>query len=343
MPKSSLIKNALNKYKVAPFSSWILCLVTGILIAAILAIDYVVPVLSFLTIPLLVLPIFFTATLHHIVLKNTSCRITVKSSFRGFGLYFRPGYQGCFGFFSALIKSIIVFFIVEMIISSIASYSFMAFSSQFTSQIDALYELLNDSSFSYEQFESILHAENNLLFNFLVICVVPSYFSALTFFFYNISRRSILIYYHSFVKEMNMQFAKIVYFATIGGRRMKMLGDYMLLNWPIYVLMLSGFLGGSVLGYFWKNDLFYIFVTGLIGGTLLSTFFLPFYFANQEAFYEKYHELFMANTTKVSEMMLKNIQNDIELSTLEKERLEQSLPKAPEENKEDDKKDPEGP
>ena len=344
MARSSLIRDAYKKYKAAPFSSWILGIVTGILIAAILALDFLVPALSFLTIPLLCLPFIFAATLQHIVLNKPNAQITLKSSFKAIGLYFNPnGYMGCFAFFGALLKSVIAFLISEMSISFVASYIYLAFHPDFASSVDSLYALLGDNSFTIEQFETLIHSNNDLLFNYMVICFIPSYFIAFTIFAYNISRRSIVIYYRSYANKLNISFAKIVYFSVLRGKRLEMFGNYMLLNWPMYVLMIAGFTGGSIIGYIWQGDLFFMMAAGLVLGALLSTFFLPFYFGNQEAFYEYYHDEFAEKTEEITKMMLSNIERDIELSTKEKERLEEHIHEPLDDDKESDKKDPEGP
>ena len=109
-PRSKLIKDANDAYKVSPLSSWILGITSGVVIAAIIAIDFVAPFLSLLTFPLLALPIVFSATIQHLLFRR-GAQLTVRNSLKGFGLYFTPLFRSSFRFFSSLIKSIIVFFI----------------------------------------------------------------------------------------------------------------------------------------------------------------------------------------------------------------------------------------
>ena len=54
-------------------------------------------------------------------------------------------------------------------------------------------------------------------------------------------------------------------------------------------------------------------------------FVFPFYFANQEALYEKYKVYFDTGLKNVTNYMLQNIQRNIDLSNEEKERLEQTF------------------
>ena len=101
--ESKLTKQAYDNYKVARLSSWILGLATAILIAAILALDLVVPALCLLTFPLVILPIVFSGILQHIYLRQNG-QLTIRGSLVSFGLYFTPIFRGTFRFLFSLLK-----------------------------------------------------------------------------------------------------------------------------------------------------------------------------------------------------------------------------------------------
>lgn len=346
MQRSKLKQQALDYYRHSPVSCWILGTTTGFLVAAILAIDLLVPFLSFLTIPLLVVPVVFCATIQHVMLK-TDAQITMTSSFRTFALYFKRDFFGTFSVIFNFVKSLLLFLIVETVVSSVASFLIYMFNPQFESSVNSLYQLLYSYEFTYEDIVNQLNANNYLLLQYIVISFVPACGIALIFFIYNLSRYSMMIYYKMQLKRTDSRFAKLVYQFSLRGRRMEMARNYLSLQWPLYVLVGLGFAGGAVFGYFFYHDLMKILPFALVGSAVLAAFFLPFYFSNQQAFYDMYASLYNQVTKSVTTSIIGNLQSDIELSKQEKERLEETLsdmdgPLNDEHEGEDNKKDPGG-
>ena len=346
MQRSKLKQQASLYYRHSPGSCWILGLTSGVLIAAIIALDLLVPFFSFITIPFLVIPIIFSATIQHAFLK-TDATITMGSSVRTFGLYYKRDFFGTYSIFFNFFKSAITFFIIEMAVSSVLSYILMLTNSQFEASMEAFYNMLSSYEFSYTDIMNALNANNGLLFNYLSICVLPAYFISFLFFIYNLSRYSVMVYYKMHLKRTDSRFAKLVYQFALRGRRTEMLRAYLSLNWPLYLLLLLGFGGGIFLGYYFYQDLMKMFAFGMVGGATLGMFFLPFYFSNMQAFYDMYAPLYKEVTKAVTTSIIGNLQSDIEFSEQEKERLEETLsdadgPLNDEDEGEDNKKDPEG-
>ncbi len=346
MQRSKLKQQASLYYRHSPVSCWILGVTSGVLIAAIIALDLLLPFFSFITIPFLIIPIIFSATIQHAFLK-TNATITMGSSIRTFALYYKREFFGSYSIIFNFIKSVIVFFILEMTVSSVASYILLLTNSQFQASLESLNNLLTSYEFTYADIMNALSANNYLLFNYLTISIVPAFFLAVLFFIYNLSRYSVIVYYKMHLKRTDSRFAKLVYQFALRGRRMEMLGAYLSLNWPLYFLLLLGFGGGAFLGYYFYQDLMKIFAFGMVGGAALGTFFLPFYFSNMQAFYDMYAPLYKDVTKAVTSSLIGNLQSDIEFSEQEKERLEETLadPDGPlndEDDGEDNKKDPGG-
>lgn len=322
--ESKLTRHAFNNYRVAPLSSWLLGLATAILIAAILAIDLVAPSICILTFPLLVVPIVFSGILQHIFLRQQG-QLTIRGSLVSFGLYFTPVFRGSLRYFMSLIKSVLLFLIVEMTISFVLSTVYQVTSPEFVEMINELYETIYSDTFSLESVNEILMANNAMLFNYLAIVIMPSYFLAVLFLVYNLSRNSITCYFLADNKKGSPQLARFVYADVLRHKRFPMLRDYLILNWSLYVLLAIGFAGGAVLGYLWKQDLITMIVAGNVLGALLTMFFMPFYFGNQEALYERYKVYFDNGVKNVTNYMLQNIQRNIDLSNEEKQRLQETL------------------
>lgn len=346
MSKSKLKQQASSYYRHSPISCWILGITTGVLIAAILALDLLMPFLSILTFPLLVLPIIFSATIQHVMLKGEG-QITVSSSFRTFALYFRRDFFGSYSYMFNLLKSVILFFVIEMSVSFVASTVFMMIEPTFQTNVDSFYQLIYSYEFTEADLISALEANGYQLFNYLSIVLYPSFFIAVIFLIYNLSRYSAIIYYKMTTRRTDSRFARLVYQMSLRGNRLLLVREYLSLNWPLFVLLVLGFGGGVFFGYYFYHDLFKMFAFGYIGGALLATFFLPFYFSNQQALFDSNIKLYTDATKFVTSSLIGNLQTDIDLSQEEKERLEKTLsdvdgPLNDEENNDDNKKDPEG-
>lgn len=345
MSKSKLKQQASEYYRHSPVSCWILGLTSGVLVAAIIALDLLVPCISFLTIPFLIVPILFSAQVQHVMLK-TEATITVTSSLRTFGLYYKRDFFGTFSIIFNFFKSLVVFLVLETTISMAASTIFVILNPQFEASINSLYQLLYSYEFTYEDIINQLNANNYLILKFLSICIIPSVFIALIFFVYNLSRYSLMVYYKMHLRRTDSRFAKLVYQFAMRGRRIEMLRNYLSLQWPLYLLLVIGFAGGSVFGYFFYYDILKMIGFGLVGGALLSAFFLPFFFSNMQALYDMYAGLYDAVTKEVTTSLIGRLQSDIDLSEQEKERLEETLSDVDgplnDEGDDDNKKDPEG-
>ena len=345
MSKSKLKQQASEYYRHSPVSCWILGLTSGVLVAAIIALDLLVPCISFLTIPFLIVPILFSAQVQHVMLK-TEATITVTSSLRTFGLYYKRDFFGTFSIIFNFFKSLVVFLVLETTISMAASTIFVILNPQFEASINSLYQLLYSYEFTYEDIINQLNANYYLILKFLSICIIPSVFIALIFFIYNLSRYSLMVYYKMHLRRTDSRFAKLVYQFAMRGRRIEMLRNYLSLQWPLYLLLVIGFAGGSVFGYFFYYDILKMIGFGLVGGALLGAFFLPFYFSNMQALYDMYAGLYDAVTKEVTTSLIGRLQSDIDLSEQEKERLEETLSDVDgplnDEGDDDNKKDPEG-
>lgn len=324
MARSSLKQHALEYYKHAPVASWILGLTTGIIIAAFVALDLLLPALSFFIFPFVIIPILFSTTLQFISIK-TNQQVTMITSLRGFGLYYRPNFFGSFSYLGALAKAIFTFLITEIVVSSIASFAFMSFIPTFNDSVLSFYELLQSEETNIEAINSVFTAEGGILFIYFCVVFFPSIGLAIVYFVYNISRSSIMIYYRLHVRGGNSRLIRYIYSDARRRNMGRMIRDYLSLNWPLYLLIVLGFGGGAVGGYFWKGDIITMFVGSTIGAAFLASFFFPFYFNNQQAFYDYYVKEFRISTEKVSRILLSNIEANISFSQEEKERLEKAL------------------
>lgn len=344
MSRSSLRQYARDNYHNAPAGSWILGLTTGILICAVIALDLLVPGLVIFAFPFVIVPLVFSGTIQHVMFKANK-PVTVGSSFRSFGLYYRSDLRGSFGFVVNLLKSLLVFLALEMTISFIASSIFQYLSKDFVEAMNTFLNMIEEESLTLEDLYNVLYINDGILMKYFMIVLFPSLYAAFIFMIYNMSRFSVMIYFRMNLKRGNDRFVKYVYKETVRRQRMKMFKDYMALNFPLYILLILGLGGGTVLGYFWQGDIITMLICGFLGGALLSSFFLPFYFGNQEALFDEYANEFHKSVNIITKQLMSTIQTNIDLSIEEKENLEKRMEelKHPLEDDEDDnKKDPGG-
>ena len=224
--ESKLIYSAIQNHKKTLLSSWLLGVTTAILIAAIVAIDLVVPFLAVLTLPLVILPIVFSSMLQHAFAEKEGS-LTIRGSLVSFGLYFTPLFRGIFRYFLSMVKSLLVFLVVEMTISFVVSTIYQTTSTAFMDSINQLYESIYSENFSLEMMNELLLANDMMLFKYFAIIIIPSYFLAMLFLIYNFSRNSIVTYYLLDNKKASPQLGRFVYAKMFNDLIIDFLDDFL--------------------------------------------------------------------------------------------------------------------
>ena len=67
---SELRKSASSIYRKTRLESWLIAIFSGTLISILLALNYFIPSIWLLTVPFLVLPVFFSAIVSHLRLRH---------------------------------------------------------------------------------------------------------------------------------------------------------------------------------------------------------------------------------------------------------------------------------
>ena len=226
MARSKLKQLALEKYKKAPLASWILGLTTGLLIAAFLALDFILPSIGIFLVPLMILPILFSATIQHGMLHSDR-PLTVKDAFKGFAYYFKGNNSGSFGFFKSLLFAVIAFFSIEMLVSAITSTILQYTNPGFVDSLNTFYTMLQDPEFTIDDFNYILSMNNYVLLNYFCIVMFPSLYIAILFFIYGITRQSLSIYFRFRAVNMNNRILNMIYRDAVRRNRKKMMSAYL--------------------------------------------------------------------------------------------------------------------
>lgn len=273
-------KNALDIYKSHPVNSWIISIICGLFLAALSLIGMLSELLVIILLPLLVLPFFFACAVSHLSLREKD-ELTFRNLFGFYRLFFRPPFNSSF----SAIKSFFKALLCELVLSFIATWiCFAAFSSSsetFTVTINQLAESLSDMSITAESFQAALEANNNELGNFLSLTNgINAMLFGLAFIFF-IAQEEITIYLR--LKTRNIPLANQIARASIRANSKNYHKAFFALNWPLFLIITLGMVGGCFLSIYAFHNYDYCGVIGLAMGIGVTVLFLPFYFANMEA------------------------------------------------------------
>ena len=87
-----------------------------------------------------------------------------------------------------------------------------------------------------------------------------------------------------------------------------------------------------------EQDILFVLTFGIVSGVVLVSFYLPFYFPNQEAIFDVFGEEFHKGAINVTNRLIDSLQEDIEISKEQKEELQKEMTDLTHEDDEDNKK-----
>lgn len=331
-------------YKNTALESWVVGLLTGLLITGLLCLDFVVPGINIIIFPFISLPILFAAYYSHLGV-HLNQRLTFSSTMRYMFAYYRPPFNSSFGVLTSILKSLLVFLGTELVFSFFGVQLTYLINPGIEASIESFQNYLLESQFlmSYDDIMNLLIMNNNALLIYVYIVTLPAYILAIGFFIYNISRNSIGIYLRLNMAENDARYIKMVMATTNRVLPRKMFKSWMALNWPMIILYFVGAIGGAIgMVFLTKNPL--IIMSGAIaGGVLLLAFYMPFYLPNMEAIYDTFSNAYRAGANKVNEMLKQTAIENAKRVQEEKEYFEKILHEMEEHVKEVEKekeKDP---
>ena len=322
---STIRQSAIEIYKKTTLESWIIGLLSGFLVSGLIGLGFLSFLLTLVAVPLVCLPIIFAAHLSHYGVRFGK-EITFSSALRQFALYFRRPFSSSFSFFPSFLKALITFFIAQTIFAAVGYYIALAIKPGLTDSMNQFLEVYSNSvDMTLDTLDELLLANDGALLFFVAISEIPAFAIAFLVFAYFASRSSVGIYIRLNTPSNNTQFIRVVQADATRRNRGAMFKDYWSLNWPLFVLMLLGAAGGGIGFYFINNEPELCLAAALTGGSLLASFFLPFYLNNIEAIYEKYREEFNYSVKNISRMIMTSIESNIQENIDEMEKLKKQL------------------
>ena len=275
--------NALSKYKAHKFNSWIISIICGLFLGAITLLGLISEALIIVLIPFLVLPFLFSCVLSHTALSEKD-ELTARNMFGFYRLFFRPPFFNSFSairsFFKSLLAELALGFVATWIIFAV----FSARSETFIISLNQVIESISDMSITQEVYQAALEANGGELGNFMDLTNAVNFLIFAFAFILFILKEEITIYIRVVTK--NVPLAHQIARNSIRENTKKYYKSFFGLNWPLFVIILVGMIGGCFLSILVFHNYSICGAVGLAMGIALSSAFLPFYFSNMEAIFE---------------------------------------------------------
>ena len=289
--------------------------------------------LFILVIPLIVLPILFASHIACYYLEANQ-PITVSAIFRYYAGFYRPQFRGSFRGIRAFLLSL-AFYFGGMVICYVVFYSIFQqlYGATFAESFSNLAKAYMLEEMTYEDLIAILNDNDGMLLTFFSYVSSMPLALAIPWFIYSITSSSISVYYRSNIVTPSTSLIRLAINNTFLKIKKSYYRDWFSLNWPIIALSLLGATTGILLTILLFKNVTYLGASICVGSVLFVMFFLPFYFSNMEVLYHRYEPYFKDGNKAAVEMILRRIQNSIELSEEEKEELEKSFNNDGEEEK----------
>ena len=297
MDNKELRKAALKNYKDTAFVSWILGISLALFSAAIVATGLISNYLLFPLILLLLFPCFFASIVSHLAAKNNE-QLTFNKYFSRSLAFFRNGNYRSFRLISSFFYSLLVYAVLFTFGTLVALIVFRA---NYPEAFNELYQSFFASMYMEESdFEELVLAYQDIIVFYELLVSFPASLIGLVFFIYRTSMNALYIY----AKRMLYRFESLLV-ATVNAFVFKVIGrqirkDFLMLNWPMFVLFPIFSIGMGLITYFFiRQTPSSVITLGFVGGFLSLMFFLPFYFGNMEAIFKKYEMDYKKYTVQV--------------------------------------------
>lgn len=344
MKDKELKYKAKQNYLNHPFIRWILSFMFGLFLTVVVMLFIILDnfgYLSILLFPLLILPFLFAVVL---ILSNIDNHPYINFSlfFKHFTLYFDRRYRSSFRFINSLMYTLLIMLAGEILFSFvgflvISIIDYPVFIETITKIQTAIYDGSLSSFSSLEEFIADPYAFN-LLQIFACVSSLPPFLISVLSLVFLLGKNSFIIYLKKDIKRFDPYHLSILFKQTLKNNK-SFYKDFFYLNWPLFVLLLLGFVIGSVVGSFFTLDVLRLTIISSSSGLILMSFFLPFFFSNNEAIYLKHRKDFESANVILARQIVNQMQKNIKLNEQEKELLEKRLKEFEEKQKNENSSD----
>lgn len=287
-------------------------LIVAILAAAFVAINLLYGVLVLVVIPFIVLPIFFSFERALIIIREQNVPLSFTLIFEGFKLYFNERFNSTFNVVKTLIWGLLVYFGSGIIFGLTINLSF--YYSNYLGWGDTINELMKlfSQTTTIEVFDNFIKEHQEVfslvdLYSSIPVLGVTAIYAFTSF---TINSNSIFLRFSSL--NYPGQYLKLIFADFIKRNRKAFLGNFLKLNFPLYILFIGGMALGGYLGSLYKVDTAIIFTFALMMGLFLSFgIYGSIYFANKEALYTFFIKEYQQSDSNIKNSISQMLQNQI--------------------------------
>lgn len=302
-----LFKKSIESYKKHPLTSWILAIFCGLVLSGLVILCMLDTLLLIVVVPFILLPFLFACYMLHLGLGYDST-LTLTNFFKFFGMFFKRPFNGSFNFFRSLLKYLIASLICEALFGLVAYIVCVSINEAMFYQMFNTFMELVLSSEGIVDLQLALGDSYTMYLIFMNVSTIPASIVAFIYFVYNIVFYSGTIYLRASLRKLNGRFIDMVFKYTHKEIAKTYKKDFIALEWPLFVLLVVGAIVGSLIPLLFTSDTMIITLSGVAGGLLLMTFYLPFHFSNMETLYSKYEDSFKYGITSLTEKLMNDFQ-----------------------------------
>ena len=252
--------------------------------------------LFLIIVPLIVIPIFFAAQVVVIALRDEDY-LTFGGFFNCFKTYFSPKFASTFRIIKSAIYSFVVYLIFSIVYGFAINLSF--YYTNFMNYAGIMTDIFNNVLTNPLDIEMFVNTYKDFFSIIMIYTNVPTLFVSAITFIYLIGINNIGLFDRmNNIQEIG-QINKLAHENLLRNYRKEIHLSFIKLNWPLFLLFIIGFGGGSVLGYFYLGTYNGVYTLGIALAILLSFgLYGPFYLANIEALYEAFKDKYFDEKNK---------------------------------------------
>jgi len=320
-------QNAFHKYSNHKGYSWIIGLTFGLISAGLLLLFLYFLYDAFILSLITVFPLFFASTISH---RNMTHKRepSIKKTGLFFFSFFKGRFRGVFKCWWSLLKSLAVFFVMYIILGFIFYEVWKGQSLTFEPTLNQIISLyLNGEIYEENSLNVLLNANNYELLKYFTIVETLSLVPTALVFVFFICKEQISIINRNELGAADHRFLNLLERNVVKHNRKDFYKLYFGLNWPLFILLLIGMAVGVTLSFVFFDPNNYPFAFSLSIGVGLASFFLPFYFNNNEAIHDAFMPYYEKGSKDLASDMLERLTNDAKLNEEEKAMIDEQMEK----------------
>lgn len=296
-----------------------------------LMLAFVSPITLILTVPFLIIPGFFSLTAITVSPANTTK--TGSLYFLLYRNYFSPFFKSGYRVIIGFLKALLVYAIISSIASTVFEYTILIHDPAYTDLINQMENL--------ESIDSIIPTILNLvetngsfkLFMFLTTTI--AFFGGFYMFVHHLSINSMKMYLNlSSPTPMPSSDLNLINKMTMKKIRKGFYKEYVKALWFFPIILLIGYAGGVVLGYFLipNLDALQCSLLGVFFDFILVLFLLPYFFNVLRFIFERYRTNYIDTFIDLSMKSIEELKKTTTISEEKEKQIKEFLDKTKEAN-----------